>query len=446
MKKEPCIKFGISQNGAHCECREKSFGGVLFKLFATIASCIIVKKVCDTFIPPLGKKFDRWLNGNGKDTKGTSLEANKQSSPQVAIEKKEETLTDFSRPITEGKQVEFLFDKFIPKNGITLLAAAKGVGKSGVCMQIAQNLARIGKYPLFNADEVKETATVIYADYELKENQIKTRYPSLQNNDHFRWSNIRNPKSTHLLSSLRETLNNIPTTSALVVIDNLSKIDGLGNSDKAKQFYEELQVIRDEYSSKGVSVAFILVVHLEREKNIYKEITPSNLTGAASIYYYADAVLTIGIAREQNTIYLKELEIRDRAKEENVYVFKLNSNDWLHYEFIGMKTEREALPLKNVDRNTTQGLNEEAEIEDEIIKQARNLSDEDVDSIKERLPAECFYDNMSEDKKEEVLNILRKLAEVANSARHTHRIFLLKYGMYTSRPTVTRIWNEVKSR
>ena len=86
------------------------------------------------------------------------------------------------------------------------------------------------------------------------------------------------------------------------------------------------------------------------------------------------------------------------------------------------------------------------EIEDEIIKQARNLSDKDVESIKDGLPAECFYDNMSEDKKEEALNILRKLAEVADSARHTLRIFLLKYGLYTSRPTVTRIWNEVKSR
>lgn len=385
--------------------------------------------------------MDRGINGD-TNSKLQSVETECKSSPIAA---KEETLTDFSKPITEGKQVEFLFDKFIPKNGITLLAAAKGDGKSGVCMQIAQNLAHIGKYPLFNADEVKETATVIYADYELKENQIKTRYPSLQNNDHFRWSNIRTPKSTHLLSSLRKTLNNIPTTSALVVIDNLSKIDGLGNSDKAKQFYEELEVIRDEYSSKGVSVAFILVIHLEREKNIYKEITPSDLTGAASIYYYADAVLTIGIAREQNTIYLKELEIRDRAKEEKVYVFKLNSNDWLHYEFIGMKTEREALPLKNVDINTTQGLNEEAETEDEIIKQAKTLSEEEVKAKKDELPTENLYDNMNEEERKEIQNIVRGLKGVADSARYARKIILLKYRIYMSAPTASEAWNEVKS-
>ncbi|MBQ8365119.1 MAG: AAA family ATPase [Bacteroidaceae bacterium] len=437
------VKIGVtSKGGVCCECRESFFGKVLGYGSLAVVGVYGLKKLIDVG----AKKIDRWLNGNGKDTKGTSIEANKQNSPQATIEVKEEALTDFSKPITEGKQVEFLFDKSIPKNGITLLAAAKGVGKSGVCMQIAQNLARIGKYPLFNADEVKETVTVVYADYELKEEQIKTRYPSLQNNNYFRWSNIRNTKSAHLLSSLRKTLNNIPTTSALVVIDNLSKIDGLGNADKAKQFYEELEVIRDEYSSKGVSVAFILVAHLEREKNIYKEITPCDLTGAASIYYYADAVLAIGTAREEGTIYLKELEIRDRAKEENVYVFKRNISDWLHYEFVGMTTEREALPVKSGDKNAIQVLNEEVEIEDEIIKQARNLSDKDVESIKDGLPAECFYDNMSEDKKEEALNILRKLAEVADSARHTHRIFLLKYGLYTSRPTVTRIWNEVKSR
>ena len=354
-------------------------------------------------------------------------------------------MTDFSKPITESKQVEYLLsDKFIPKNGITLLVAAKGVGKSAVCMQIAQNLARIGRHPFFNADEVKETTTIIYADYELQAHQIQSRYPSLQNNNYFKWSNIRNTESTHLFDSLKNTLNNIQTTSALVVIDNLSKIDGLGNADKAKQFYEELEVIRDEYSSKGVSVAFILVAHLEREKNIYKEITPSDLTGAASIYYYADAVLAIGTAREQGTIYLKELEIRDRDKEENVYVFKRNSSDWLHYEFVGMKTEREALPVKSGDKNAIQVLNEEVEIEDEIIKQARRLSEEEVKAKKDELPAERFYDNMSDEGKEEALNIIRKLAEVADSARHAHKIFLLKYGIYTSLPTVTTVWHEVK--
>ena len=76
---------------------------------------------------------------------------------------------------------------------------------------------------------------------------------------------------------------------------------------KAKQFYKELEGIRAEYNNKGVSIAFILVAHLELEKNSYKEITPGDMTGAASIYYYADAVLAIGTAREQNTIYLKEL-------------------------------------------------------------------------------------------------------------------------------------------
>ena len=374
--------------------------------------------------------MDRWINGDDKDTKEKNIEANKQKSLQESIEKKEEPLTDFSKPITEGKQVEFLFDKFIPKNGITLLAAAKGVGKSGVCMQIAQNLARIGKYPLFNADEVKETVTVVYADYELKENQIQTRYPSLQNNNYFRWSNIRNTKSAHLLDSLRNTLNNIQTTSALVVIDNLSKISGVKWDEKAKQFYEELEVIIDEYSNKGLSVAFILVAHLEREKSIYKEITPSDLTGAASIYYYADAVLTIGIAREQNTIYLKELEIRDRDKEENVYVFKLNSNDWLHYEFIGMKTEREALPVKNGVKDF---------IQQDIDKVTENemcveeMTDTEIEKLKK--DAKLFAD-MSPFKKEEVLEMGRELIRMGKSTRETSIILLQREGVYVSHSTL----------
>lgn len=421
------VRFAATaKGGLECECNESFYA----KAWGwAIAACVALygsKKLIDVGI----KKIDRWINGDDKDTKEKNIEANKQNSPQTTIEEKEEPLTDFSKPITEGKQVEYLFDNFIPKNGITLVVAAKGVGKSGICMQIAQNLARVGKYPLFNAAETKETVTVIYADYELKENQIKTRYPSLQNNDNFRWSNIRSPKSTHLLSSLRKTLNNIPTTSALVVIDNLSKIDGLGNADKAKQFYEELEVIREEYSSKGVSVAFILVAHLEREKNIYKEITPSDLTGAASIYYYADAVLAIGTAREQGTIYLKELEIRDRDKEENVYVFKRNSSDWLHYEFVGMKTECEALPVKNRVKDS---------IQQDIDKIAENemcveeITDAEIEQLKKNAKP---YTEMGPFKKEEILEMGRELIRMGKSTRETSIILLQREGVYVSHSTL----------
>ncbi len=443
MEKENRVKFYVGKDRIGCECNEDSLGKNLTKLVLALLLMILGFFGAQNFFPVLAKKLDKKLNDSEDDKPKTKAgETTQQKS--VA---KEEPLTDFSKPITEGKQVEFLLsDKFIPKNGITLLVAAKGVGKSAVCMQIAQNLARIGRHPFFNADEVKETTTVIYADYELQAHQIQSRYPSLQNNNYFKWSNIRNTESTHLFDSLRNTLNNIQTTSALVVIDNLSKISGVRWDDKAKQFYEELEAIRDEYSNKGVSVTFILVAHLEREKNIYKEITPGDMTGAASTYYYADAVLAIGTAREQGTIYLKELEIRDREKEENVYVFKRHPHDWLHYEFVGMKTEREALPVKSGDKNAIQVLNEEVEIEDEIIKQARRLSDEEVKAKKDELPAERFYDNMSDEGKEEALNIIRKLAEVADSARHTHKIFLLKYGIYTSLPTVAKVWREVKLR
>lgn len=423
---EERVEFYAGNGRFGGKCREGFFGEMLAKLLGGIMGIILLVSGTKNFFPVLAKKLDKMLNGKDNDVP--------QSKTSKAIPKsvvaKEEPLTDFSKPITEGKQVEFLFDKFIPKNGITLLAAAKGVGKSGVCMQIAQNLARIGKYPLFDADEVKETVTVVYADYELKENQIQTRYPSLQNNNYFRWSNIRNTKSAHLLDSLRNTLNNIQTTSALVVIDNLSKIDGLGNADKAKQFYEELEVIRDEYSSKGVSVAFILVAHLEREKSIYKEITPSDLTGAASIYYYADAVLTIGIAREQNTIYLKELGIRDRDKEENVYVFKLNSNDWLYYKFIGMKTEREALPVKNGVKDS---------IQQDIDKIAENevcveeITDAEIEQLKKNAKP---YTEMGPFKKEEILEMGRELIRMGKSTRETSIILLQREGVYVSHSTL----------
>lgn len=445
METEYFVKCGVNQNGVYCECREKSFFSTIIGMVGLFGCCYGTKKAFDTFFPALGKKLDRWLNGSDKGEKDTNLEGNKQDPPQVTIEKKEEALTDFSRPIATGGKVEFLFDKFIPKNGITLLAAAKGVGKSGICMQIAQNLACIGKHPLFNADEVTETVTVIYADYELNDSQIQTRYPLLQNNDYFRWSHVNNHTSSHLQCSLRKGLENVRTSSVLIIIDNLSKINGLGNADMAKCFYEQLEAIRDEYSNKGLSVAFILVAHLDRKKDIYKEITPGDMTGAASIYYYADAVLTIGTAREQGTIYLKELEIRDRAKEEKVYVFRRNISDWLHYEFLGMATEREALPVKSGDKNTVQALNEETEIEVEIIKRAKKLSEEEVQAKKNELPTESFYDNMSDEEKEEALDIVRKLKGVADSARHARRIILLKYHIYMSAPTASGVWNEVKS-
>ena len=444
MVREGYMKFGVSQNGAYCECSEKSLGRILLEIFCFMLGGYVVKKTCDTIIPPVGKKFDSWLNEDNNWTKNASMETNTQNSHQVATKEKEEPLTDFSKPISQGEKVKFLVGDLFPEGGITLVAGAKSTGKSIFCMQIAQTLAKVGEHTLFNVNDADNTPlTVIYADYELNDRQIASRYPGLQNNTYFKWGHIENTNPTHVIKSLKKQLDNINTTSALIIIDNLTKIKGLSSHTNADDFYASIATIRDEYKEKGINVTFILVAHLEREKNIYKEITPADMTGAAYMYYSADAVLCLGIARNNNT-YLKELTIRDREAKNDVYLLKRTNTDGLYFNFIEMTTEQDALPVKSGDKNTAQKLNEEVEIEDEIIKQARDLSKEEVKAKKDELPTENLYDNMSDEEKEEALNIARSLKNVADSPRHACKIMFLKYGIYITHPTVRSAWKKAK--
>ena len=110
-----------------------------------------------------------------------------------------------------------------------------------------------------------------------------------------------------------------------------------------------------------------------------------------------------------------------------------------------MTTEQDALPVKSGDKNTAQKLNEEVEIEDEIIKQAKGLSEEEVKAKKDELPTENLYDNMSDEEKEEALNIACSLKNVADSPRHACKIMFLKYGIYITHPTVYSAWKKANS-
>lgn len=65
-----------------------------------------------------------------------------------------------------------------------------------------------------------------------------------------------------------------------------------------------------------------------------------------------------------------------------------------------------------------------------IIKQAKTLSEEEVKAKKDELPTENLYDNMNEEERKEVQNIVRGLKGVAYSARHARKIILLKYRIY----------------
>ena len=97
-KENDRVRIGATSNGGvYCECRESFFVKALCYGTLTLAGACGLIGVIEAGV----KKFDRWLNGDGKDTKGISTGTNKQPSTQESIEKKEEPLTDFSKPITK---------------------------------------------------------------------------------------------------------------------------------------------------------------------------------------------------------------------------------------------------------------------------------------------------------------------------------------------------------
>ncbi len=288
------------------------------------------------------EKEDRKMARNENAQENAETQENMDlSETQTLDEIKESSISD--------DVVEYLVGPFFPKRGIILLAGEKGLGKTGWLMNAMFKVAGVGECEIFpNATCSSLPQFVLYYDYELTKSQFVMRYKNLKTNNKFRWCHPKYSSYKYLLNQIKYDLERVNESDTTIVVDNVTKIDGMNYDATAKAFYHELEMIRDEYLQKGVSLTFILVTHVELKRKAHNVVSKSDIKGSSNFINFADSVILIGKSCYENSIILK-IENNRNGYESNgkAYLFNRSSEPYLHYKYLGEFDEIDLLPKKS---------------------------------------------------------------------------------------------------
>lgn len=280
----------------------------------------------------------------------------KKEKTQQTVKKEDETVYSETTTFNGDENSStneinyYLVGPLFPKKGITLLAGEKGLGKTGILMDGMFQLAGVQGCKLFPENTNGSSSQfVIYYDYELTMSQFKNRYKNLKiDTNKFQWCHPQNNTPEYLLKQIEHDLDNITGKDATIVVDNITKVNGLNCDRKAKIFYNGLEKIRDNYSQKGMAISFIIVTHVELKRKEYHPVTKGDIKGASAFINYADSVILIGKSCYNESVLLK-IENNRNGYESNgkAYLFNRLGDPYLHYKYIGEFNETELLPKKN---------------------------------------------------------------------------------------------------
>lgn len=262
-----------------------------------------------------------------------------------------ETLTfDEIKKSSTGQDIEeYLVGPFFPKRGIILLAGEKGLGKTGWLMNAMFKVAGVeGCEILPNVTCSSLPQFVLYYDYELTKPQFVKRYKNLRTNNKFKWCHPQYFTYDYLLKQIKYDLDKIHDNDVTIVVDNVTKIDGMSYDSIANAFYHELESIRDDYFKRGIAITFILVTHVELKRKAYHAVSKSDIKGASKFINFADSVILIGKSCFENSILVK-IENNRNGYESNgkAYLYNRSGEPYLHYNYCGEFNEMDLLPKKS---------------------------------------------------------------------------------------------------
>lgn len=262
-----------------------------------------------------------------------------------------ETLTfdEIKESSTSQDVDEYLVGHFFPKRGITLFAGEKGLGKTGWLMNAMFKVAGVeGCEILPNVNSSSLPQFVLYYDYELTKPQFVKRYKNLKTNNKFKWCHPQYFTYDYLLKQIKYDLDKIHDNDVTIVVDNVTKIDGMSYDSIANVFYHELESIRDDYFKRGIAITFILVTHVELKRKAYHAVSKSDIKGASKFINFADSVILIGKSCFENSILVK-IENNRNGYESNgkAYLFNRSGEPYLHYKYCGEFDEMDLLPKKS---------------------------------------------------------------------------------------------------
>lgn len=231
--------------------------------------------------------------------------------------------------------IQELYKNFWFENELNILFAEANIGKSVLAMQIAEQVAQMGR-------------KVLYLDFELSLNQFRSRY-SDENGAYTFSNNLYRPKVELMEEEdLFELLNQAIYKEEIntIVIDNItylcSKLE-IGN--QATKLMQRLKCYKEKFKLS------IMVIAHTKKRNNNKSLTLNDLAGSKRLANFADSIFAIGRANiNTEQLYLKQLKVRQCERiynEDNVLLVHIEKNGkFLQFVENGYATEEELLNTK----------------------------------------------------------------------------------------------------
>lgn len=267
------------------------------------------------------------------------------------------TSEDVFSPSRRSRSTGWIVDGYSKPGQITLLAAGSGVGKSSLLAQIALATAK-GERPEFLPDSCQTSLKqdVVYYRIEDFPAELEGKYGKGRVFDYadIKWvlpENLDGNSLTAFLDHVKGLARKLKRDT-LVCVDPATKLDGYSPEACIKGL-EEAQRISE---ANGITLSFIVAAHVDEIKD-WKHLTTENIKGGDKGVQQAGAVLALrmeGTAGGDHRFIqcLKAPKGDPMPFPQGVLVCKsvktqLDKDNWyLHFEYVEIKPEKEALPKK----------------------------------------------------------------------------------------------------
>ena len=285
-------------------------------------------------------------------------------TPETSAPPKTRSTEEIFLQTNDGATLDWVVDGYAKKGQITMLVSGAGVGKSTLMTQIAIASAN-GKRPeLLPPDSCASTKQpVIYYRLEPIRGELEGKYGegNVFKDADIQWVQLEDLTAPTLegllahIKGLAATLNH----DVLIIIDPATKLDGYTHERGIKGL-EDAQGIAQR---NGVTLTFIVAAHLD-ETSDWTTLSSKDIKGGDKAIQQAGSVIALRNERtpggEHRFIQcLKTPKGHPDPHPEGVLVCKcvtnkLDEKNWyLHFGYVDVKPEAEALPTKTKASKST---------------------------------------------------------------------------------------------
>ena len=300
----------------------------------------------------------------------------------------------FTRPSGFGPKA-WLIDGYAKPGQITLVVAGGGVGKSTLLLQIAKAVAkgeRAEFLPESSCASLKQD--VVYYRIEDFPDELEGKYGRGKVLDglNIQWvlpEDLGINSLTAFLDHVKRLAHKLERDT-LVCVDPATKLDGHSHEACIKGLEDAQKIAK----ANSVTLSFIVAAHVDEIKD-WKPLTTEHIKGGDKGVQQAGAVIALrkeGTPGDNHRFIqcLKAPKGHPAPFPEGVLVCKYvktrldDENCYLHFEFVGIKPEKDALPMKP---KSTKGMSNTGKSEGNIAEgkvetpKKKRLSEEDKETI-----------------------------------------------------------------